>query len=147
MLWLKGRTALVLPLRPCRLVQSCRSRTHASRSDRSTWILLLRRPDVAGPPHLLVVGRDRRKVLVVEHLGDDLHRLRTALAETCAPPVESEVDVVSILAGKIWDCRRFARAFGPAAIVASLDPLLGAADLRELLSALNERGVGWPERQ
>src|SRR5262245_5433614 len=100
--------------------------------------LLLQCRDLGGSSHLLVIGRDRRDFLLVEQLRDLGHLVGTVLAEAALPHSQFERDVRSVLAREVWNRRRLAYAARSMAIVAGLNPPLGAAHFRELLAQLDE---------
>src|SRR5262245_24665568 len=79
--------------------------------------LLRRGHGRGGTADLLVIRGNGRDLLVVELLGDEGHRLRTALAEAALPHPQFELDVLCVLSGEVGNRRRNARAIRSVTII------------------------------
>src|SRR5208282_3113254 len=117
----------------------------STRPCRSPLLVL---PCLVGRPwDLLVVGGQRRDVLIVELAGKERHRIGTGLAEAALPHLHLEGDVVSVLPAEIRYGGRLPRAVRAMTVAAGGNPLRLAADFRELLTLAEERSVCRGQRQ
>src|SRR6202048_4160447 len=115
----------------------CRASTH----------LLLRCRRLVRRGDLLIIGGERRDILIIELGGDHEHDFGAALAVAALPHLELEGDVPGILSGEIGDRGWLTCASRSVAVVASLNVLRGTAHFGELLATLDERGSRARQRQ
>ena len=80
---------------------------------------------------MLVVGGNCRNLLIVKSLGDRRHRVWAAVAETALPHLQFKGDVMRVLAGKVWNCRRNTCAIRTVTIIATLKVLTRVAEARK----------------
>ena len=91
-----------------------------------------------GPPKLLVVGSQRRDLLIVEPLGEQAHHRMTGVAEAALPHLQLEGNVVPVLSAEVRDRRRLPSTVRSVAVDAAGNPFRRVANFGEPLTLGDE---------
>src|SRR5215472_16456201 len=113
-------------------------------------VLLWRRPHLSNRRRgaaLLVIGGNRRDLLVVELLGEESHRFGAVIAESALPHFQLERDVVRVLPAEIRHRRQLASAARAVAGATAGKPLRCIPGLGELLAFRDEVLISCRERR
>src|SRR2546430_10811644 len=101
-----------------------------------------------GGLNLLVIGGERRDLLIVELLGEESHRLKTVPAEAALPHLQLKGGVMRILSGEVWDCWQLANAGRAMADSTAGNSFRCITHFGELLTFLDEvRGCARQRRE
>ena len=91
-----------------------------------------------GPPKLLVVGSQRRDLLIVEPLGEQAHHRMTGVAEAALPHLQLEGNVVPVLSAEVRDRRRLPSTVRSVTVDAAGNPFRRVASFGEPLTLGDE---------
>src|SRR5271166_5950560 len=94
-----------------------------------------------GGAKLLIIGGDRRDLLIVELLSEERHRLGTVLAEAALPHLQFECCVMRVLSGEVRDRWRLANAAHAMTDVTGGNSFHRITRLGQLLTLSDEGGI------